>query len=125
MKREKLIFDLFYDISELIGLYKRMKKEGENMGKIIISRKNDKEINLTDLFGCILLGLMAGFFCIPFGAVLSGVMQNILGDYSDEVRYKYFFLPIILFIIIAEVFLSAMKIWDNIYREGILHIEKD
>ena len=26
MKREKLIFDLFYDISELIGLYKRMKK---------------------------------------------------------------------------------------------------
>ena len=85
MKREKLIFDLFYDISELIGLYKRMKKEGENMGKIIISRKNDKEINLTDLFGCILLGLMAGFFCIPFGAVLSGVMQNILGDYSDEV----------------------------------------
>ena len=41
MKREKLIFGIFYDISELIGWYKKIKNEGENMGKIIISRKKD------------------------------------------------------------------------------------
>ena len=83
------------------------------MGKIIISRKNDKGINVTDLFGCISIGLMAGFFGIPFGAILSGVMQNILDDYSDEVRYKYFFMPIILFIIIAEVVLIRDEMKKN------------
>lgn len=71
------------------------------MGKIIISRENDNEKSSTIWLIIIVMCLIGGFGGIPIGAILSGVMQNVLDDSSSPVMYGFFALPIVLGMIIV------------------------
>lgn len=69
------------------------------MGKIIISRQNDNEINFTNISTIISFSLFGGIGGLPIGAILSGVMQNVLDDNSPTVMYGFLLLPIIIGIV--------------------------
>ncbi|MBQ4524034.1 MAG: hypothetical protein IJA10_13950 [Lachnospiraceae bacterium] len=80
------------------------------MGKIIISRENDKGKTSSIWLSMIVTALIGGFGGIPIGAILSGVMQNVLDDSSAPVMYGFFALPIVLGMII--VLFVVMKDMD-------------
>lgn len=81
------------------------------MGQIILSREEDKGKTSTVWMSMIVLCLVGGFGGIPFGAILSGVMQRVLDDSSAPVMYGFFALPIIIGMIL--VLCLAMKDIDT------------
>lgn len=66
------------------------------MGKIIIAREEDKGKTPTIWLMFLTMFFVGCLGGLPIGAVLSGVMQNVLDDTSIPVRYGFLLTPIII-----------------------------
>lgn len=74
------------------------------MGKIIISRENDNQKTSTSVLIIIVMCMIGGFAGIPFGSILSAIMQRVLDDSSAPIMYGFFAIPIVLGMIIVLFF---------------------
>lgn len=66
------------------------------MEKIILAREEDRGMKGQSYLVAFIVSLVMGFFGIPVGAILSGVMQAVLKDSSVPVMYGFFLGPVFL-----------------------------